>query len=132
MPILERPSESPPALHAIREVRVGMPRERAADYCRFYLDLLGLRAWPRVRQFPGGWGVGPLRRGLFFEHRHDPSIDPSRRRFLLVTSHLEGIQQRLAEAGWLFERLRGFFGDDCILMADPGGHRIEIRQARPI
>lgn len=113
------------------EVRAEMARERTEEFARFYVELLGLSRWPEVAQIPGGWGVGPLRRGLFFHHRHDPIVDPVRRRVSLVTVRLEDVEARLAAAGWPYERQRGVFStEDCLIVADPCGNRVEVRQTR--
>lgn len=123
----------PPELQCVREVRVGMSAERRADALRFYVDLLGLPPWPAEHQMPGGWGGGEPARGLLLQQRHDAPVDPVRRRLLVYVSSLERLEASLLEADWPYQRSHGLIsGDDCIHVADPVGHRIEVRQIRDL
>jgi hypothetical protein len=130
MPILERATAAP-SLSAIREIRAEMACERQPEFERFYVGLLGLAPWPEAEQTPGAWGVGPTRRGLLFQHRHDPRIDPARRRFVLLVPDLNQMAERLRLAEWPHDRLHGLFSsEDCLALSDPCGNRIEVRQSR--
>ena len=133
MPILEKSRTLPSSVHCVREVRVEVPREKLAELRRFYHEVLELLPWPETQQVPGGWGVGPPICGLYLEFRHDPRIDPLRRRFTLVTASLNVIERRLVEHEWPVQRLRGFgIGDPCLLVHDPAGHLIELRQVQAL
>jgi hypothetical protein len=133
MPILERSEEFRSSVECVCEVRVGVPAERLPDVQRFYVALLGLPPWPDRAQLPGGWGAGDLRRGVYFQFRHDPQIEPYRRRFTLIVTSLDAAEKRLAEAGIACWRQHGLnFSDQLILVNDPVGHLIELRQLAAI
>lgn len=120
-------------VQSIREVRVGVPAEQHSDVLTFYSEVLGLDAWPAERQVPGGTGVGPLRRGLLLQFRHDPPVDPLRRRLVLIVRSLDAVADRLRERAWPFARLRGLSAtDEWIDLNDPTGHRLELRQMQPL
>lgn len=120
-----------PFVQCVREVRVGVPLERLAVVQWFYVELLGLRPWPDEAQLPGGWGVGHPQRGVFMQFRHDPEVDSLRRRFTLIVPALDELEVRLTEAKWPFARHRGLSAiDQWLLVADPVGHLIEVRQAQ--
>lgn len=120
-------------VHGIREIRVGVAAERRTAVLAFYSEVLGLAAWPAARQIPGGIGVGPERRGLFFQDRHDPAVDSFRRRLVLVVSSLDAVAERLKEREWSFVRRRGLSAtDEWIMVCDPTGHRLELRQLQPL
>ena len=119
-----------PSVLCVREVRVEVAYERLAEVQRFYTDLLGLRPWPDSQQIPGGWGAGHLQRGLYLQYRHDPTVDPLRHRFTLVVPALKAIIERLEEHDWPFLHYRGLSGiDQWLLITDPVGHLIEVRQS---
>jgi hypothetical protein len=133
VPILTKSAARPSEVLCVCEVRVGIPRERLDDIRRFYMETLRLPPWPDERQIPGGWGAGNPRRGLFLEFQHDPVVDPLRRRFTLVVDDLAALEERLAEQEWACQRIRGFgWSDQCVLMHDPAGHLIEVRQTQPL
>ena len=118
-----------PTVSCIREVRVPIPHERREEIVRFYGELLGLPPWPEVEQIPGGWGAGHPRRGLYFQYRHDPKVDPLRRRFTLTVPSLDELQQRLEEHHWPCLRHRGLgFTSRWMLISDPVRHLIEVRE----
>jgi hypothetical protein len=120
-----------PELHCLIEVRIGVPLERLQQVQQFYIELLGLLPWPESRQVPGGLGLGDPDCGLFLQFRHDPPVDPVRRRFTLLVSALDELATRLAEHNWPFERFHGLgFTERWILVADPVGHLIELRQSQ--
>jgi hypothetical protein len=131
--ILTRDRQQRAAPHSVREIRVPIATERVKHVSGFYAGMLGLRTWPTERQMPGAWGAGDLLRGILFEFRHDPVVDPMRRRFTITVSSLEQLATRLEEAQWPFQWRRGFFwSDQHILLTDPTGHWIEIRQVSPL
>ena len=133
MPILEKGKSPPSLVQCVREVRVGVPLERLDALQRFYTVTLGLDPWPAERQIPGGWGVGDPQCGLFLEFRHDPQVDPVRRRFTLLVGSLSVLEARLAEQQWPCERIRGFgFYDQYLLLHDPAGHLVEVRQTQAL
>jgi hypothetical protein len=67
------------------------------------------------------------------EFRHDPAVDRLRRRFTLSVDGLAALEERLAEHEWPYDRVRGFgWSDKCILLHDPAGHLIEVRESRPL
>jgi hypothetical protein len=126
-PIAEKPAELPEIL-CVEEVRLGIPQELLPQVREFYTDLIGLPPWPRSEQIPGGWGVGNPARGLYLQYRHDPHVDPIRRRFTVLVADLPEIIARLTEREWAFEHYRSFGGiDEWLILADPVGHLIEIR-----
>lgn len=130
MPILERGKPRPTAVECIREVRVGVPRELIDDLLRFYYEILDLPPWPARAQIPGGLGLGDPLAGLYLQFRHDPEIDPVRRRFTLVADSLSELEKRLQTVRHPYQRYRGFgWTDQFILLSDPAGHLIEIRQS---
>lgn len=117
----------------MRELCIGVPFDRLGEVIGFYTEVLGLRPWPRARQIPGGWGAGDARRGVYFQFRHDPVVDPMRRRCVLSVTSLEELGQRLSECPWPFVRRRGLGPyDESILTNDPTGHRLEVRQFQPL
>jgi hypothetical protein len=131
MPILERGKPQPTAVECIREVRAGVPRERLDDVLHFYAEILGMPIWPARWQIPGGAGLGSPIAGLYLQFRHDPEIDPVRRRFTLVADSLDTLEKRLQELEWRYRRYRGFgWSDQYILLRDPAGHLVEVRQSR--
>ena len=133
MPILMRNRFGPAAIHCVREARVGIPIERRVEISVFYRGTLGLRPWPQDQQIPGGWGAGDLRRGVYFQYRHDPHVDPMRRRLVLIVHELDAVEERLRERDWPYARRRGLcYTDQCILVNDPVGHRLELRQLQPL
>jgi hypothetical protein len=120
-------------VQGIREIRVGIAAERSPDVLAFYADVLGLTAWPAACQVPGGTGVGPLRRGLFLQMRHDPPVDPFRRRVVLRVGSLDAVADRLRAREWPYSRPRGLSPtDEWIEVCDPMGHRLELRQVQPL
>ncbi len=97
----------------------------------FYEEILGVPPWPLRWRLPGGFGAGDPQRGIFYEYRHDPTIDPMRRRATVVVPSLDEIAARLEEHEWPFERCRGLgAGDECLVVVDPAGHRLEVRESR--
>ncbi|RMF81883.1 MAG: hypothetical protein D6744_06645 [Planctomycetota bacterium] len=120
-------------MQCIREVRADACRDSLDRVQWFYTNLLGMQTWPPNEQIPGGWGVGPLRRGLWFRFRHDPLVDANRRRFVLHVNSLEQLERRLHENGWAYQRTHGLGATDHYLtLHDPTGHRIEIRASQPL
>lgn len=133
MPILTQGKSQPTGVLCVREVRVGVPGERLDEIRHFYTLLLGLAPWPAYLQMPGGWGVGNPRHGLYLQFRHDPEVDPMRRRFTLRADSLAALEERLLNWQWPYERVRGFgWSDQYILLQDPAGHLIEVRQTQPL
>lgn len=131
MPILTRTRRYAPEVHCVRELRVEIPLERRAEAAHFYCDLLGLTPWPQRDQIPGGWGVGKPPCGVYLQYRHDPEVDPMRRRLTLVVAALDDLGQRLAEHGWAFVRHHGLgLTDEWLLLTDPIGHLLEVRQSQ--
>jgi len=117
-------------VHSIREVRVGIPLERLAELRSFYIELIGLLPWPPAAQVPGGLGLGHPRRGLYLEYRHDPHIDPMRRRCTLIVPSLRELIKRLDPRRHQFTHHHGLTGvDEWLLLTDPVGHILEIREA---
>ncbi|MGD8451714.1 MAG: hypothetical protein PVJ57_07840 [Phycisphaerae bacterium] len=116
-------------VHCVTEVRVPVPHEQREALTHFYAELLSLAPWPAAEQIPGGIGFGDPRCGLYLQYRHDPVIDPMRRRLTLTVTSLDTAARRLEEREWPFARYRGFsFTDQWILVNDPAGHLIELRQ----
>ncbi len=133
MPILTKPADHPATVQCVSELRVGIPRERLADIVRFYAELVGLNPWPAEQQIPGGWGAGEPRRGAYFQFRHDAAIDPMRRRLIVIVPALEVAAARLSERDYPFLHQHGLaYADQCILVSDPVGHLVEIRQSHAI
>jgi hypothetical protein len=133
MPILEKSKPPPATPVCVREVCVGVLPERLDALQRFYADLIGLPPWPEKLQIPGGWGLGSPQAGLLLQFRHDPAVDPVRRRFTLLVDCLAALEERLQEEEWPYERIRGFgWTDQFLLTHDPVGHLIEIRQSQPL
>ena len=126
-PTAEPPAELP-EVHCVREVRLEIPQELLPEVQEFYTDLLGLRPWPAAEQIPGGCGLGNPARGLYLQFRHDPHVDPVRRRLTLLVPDLPQIIARLNERGWPFEHYHGFgAAEEWLVLADPVGHLIEVR-----
>jgi hypothetical protein len=133
MPILREDRSEKSRVDCVREVRVGVAVEHWRDAARFYIDLVGLRPWPVDRLAPGGWGLGDTERGVYLQFRHDPSVEPLRRRATLVVDSLDALAARMLARNWSFERIRGLgTGDDCLLTSDPTGHRLAFRQRRAL
>jgi hypothetical protein len=126
----DRPN--PAVTQCVREARLEIPVEQAERVCRFYLDLIGLAAGVARQHLPGGVLLGPSKKRLLLEFRHDPEVDPVRRRLTFCVVSLESLAARLLGQDWPFSRERGLgCGDERLLLRDPVGHRIEIRQVRP-
>lgn len=129
----EQPETFEAALHAVREVRVGIPSEWADRVTAFYCDVLRLPPWPVYAALPGGIGFGHPRRGLFCEFVHRPFVDDQRARFTIVVSSLENFVKHLDECGIPYETQHGLFlCDDCVWVQDPVGHRILVRQLQSL
>ncbi|MGE0479755.1 MAG: hypothetical protein AB7Q17_04710 [Phycisphaerae bacterium] len=131
MPILQPNRDPLPTLHSIREVRLGFAAERRALVEHFYTRVLGFGLWPPERQIPGGFGAGDARRGILLQLRHDPPTEPMRRRCTLAVPSLDAAEARLKEHEQAYTRTRGFgISDDALVVTDPTGHRLELRQLR--
>lgn len=119
------------SVQCVREIHVPISFHRRARTVRFYVDFLGLKPWPRSVQIPGGIGVGPTRRGLLLRYAHDSTADPMRRRLCFTTPAIARVERVLLDRGWPFDRVRTIgWGGTYLVVNDPEGHRIEIRQAR--
>jgi hypothetical protein len=126
-------AKHPARIQSIRLVHCGMAVERLNTVQAFYGDAIGLRAWPGPDQDPGGWGAGTPRRGIYFAFRHDPTVDPVRRRFTILVPSLDEIEQRLEAMQSPYRRRRGLgYADDVIFTSDPSGHVVELRQERTL
>ncbi len=123
-------SPSPqPMLQALREVRVHIAAEKLEQVRFFYEELLRFMPWPPQHQIPGGWGVGDPTCGLYLQLRHDPKVDPVRRRCTLVVASLDELLERLGEYGWPAELFHGLgVADRWLALADPDGNLLEVRQ----
>lgn len=131
MPILEPRKSVPASVHALREIRVEIPFERRGDIMRFYTEAVGLTPWPAAWQFAGGWGAGHPHCGVLFGFRHEPPQRILTRRFVVCVQSLDDVAERLREREIRFERRRGFGPcDESLLVADPAGHLVELRQQR--
>lgn len=129
MPILTKSESQRPHVQCVREVRVGVPSERLPEVVHFYSRLVGLRPWPQAWQIPGGWGAGDPPRGVYFQFRHGAFVDPLRRRLTLVVASLDELEERLSGEEWPYRRHHSLvWSDQCIVLNDPVGHRVEIRQ----
>lgn len=130
-PVIDAPLNT--RLHAVSEVRMEIADYAVPQTLAFWREVFELLPWPLDRNPPGAVGIGPTRRGLLLTLAHDPRPDPRRRRIVLVVDSLEVLAQRLASGAMSFERTRGVFAtDDAIVVLDPTGNRIEIRQFRSI
>lgn len=115
----------------VHEVRAEVSPAALPHIQHFYGRLLGLAEWPAEAQVPGGWGAGDARRGVYFQFRHDPRVDAMRRRFTLRVARLRDVERRLREAGVPCRRRRGLSpGEDALLVTDPVGHLLEVRESR--
>jgi len=133
MPILTRSKPRPSAIQCVREVRVGTAAEHAREVRRFYCDLLGLAPWPAEQQLPGTLGLGNAQCGLLLYRRHDPAVAPVRRRLTVTVHSLSELRQKLDDDGRPYELLHGLgWTDRCLLVRDPDGHLIEVRQSLPL
>lgn len=118
-------------VHGIREVRIGIGIERQAEVLDFYCEVLGLALWSRRQQVPGGVGLGDVQRGVLLQYRHDPPVDPLRRRLTVIVASLREVCRRLREREWSFTTQRGFgVSDEVVHVSDPVGHRLELRELR--
>ncbi len=133
MPILTKSKPRPATILCVREVRIETAAERMDAARWFYCDLLGLRPWPPALQLPGALGLGNPQCGLLLQLRHDPTIDPVRRRLTVSVHSLTALQRKLDDAGQPHEMLHGLgLSDRCILLHDPNGHLIEVRESLPL
>lgn len=131
MPILTHSDRLPARVHSVREVVLPIAFDRQTETEWFYVEVLGLAPWPAACQIPGGWGAGDLRRGAMFQFRHDPSADPLRRRMTLLVDSISELADRLLANRWPFIRRTGLIGcHQALLLADPTGHQLEIREVR--
>ncbi len=133
MKLLDDTRVSQSIVHALREVRVGIPLERRPQVRDFYTRVIGLPEWPAEQCVPGGWCAGRPRRGIYFVYRHDAEVDAVRRRITILVPSLDMIEQKLREIEWGFQRLRGLsYCEQRILVSDPIGHLVELRQCQPL
>ncbi|MFN0137101.1 MAG: hypothetical protein ACKVS9_13405 [Phycisphaerae bacterium] len=117
-------------VEAVREVRIEIAPERVHEMLRFYETVLGLTRWPERLEPPGCVGIGSTRGGIVFVMRHDPEVDPNRRRLTATVASLEQMGKYLEQQAIAYERSRGFwYADNSIAVFDPLGYRIEIRES---
>ncbi len=118
-------------VQAVREVRVEAPLEKLDAVRDFYLGAIGLRETPPRSQVPGGWRAGSARSGVYFVFCHDVRAEPMRRRLTVEVPDLDDVGERLAEAERPYRLERGWSrGERRILVVDPVGHLVEVRQCR--
>ena len=108
MRILADKHDPPAAVHAVREVRIGIPIERRREVSDFYTEIIGLPQWPARESLPGGWCAGSPRRGVYFAYRHYADVDAMRRRFPLLVPSLGDIGETHHGRHRPFPRSRGF------------------------
>jgi hypothetical protein len=133
MPILTSSKSWRALVQAVREIRLGAPFESEPALRAFYGELLGLRERALKPKIPGGWMVGNSRAHIYFQHRHLPVSDPLRRRLTIAVPSLKLLEKRLKDARWSYRRRHGLnFGDDLLLITDPAGHVVEVRQSQPL
>lgn len=133
MAILSRQPVADATVLATHELRVEAPIERRRELRDFYVRLVGLREWPPEAQIPGGWGAGPPRCGAYFQFRHDARVERLRRRLVICVPSLSAVAERLTAEQRPCLRLRGLGpADRCLLVTDPVGHRVELRQTRSL
>ena len=88
MKLLDDTRVSRSIVHAVHEVRVGIPLERRPQVRDFYTRVIGLPEWPAELCVPGGWCAGRPRRGIYFVYRHDADVDAMRRRITILVPRL--------------------------------------------
>lgn len=119
------------SVSAVRELRIDIPHDLRERVRMFYVQLIGLPEWPPARQIPGGWCAGRPRRGVYFVYRHDVRADPLRRRMTIDVPCLDSVELRLREAAYPHLRERGLgLSDQRILVNDPAGYLVEVRELR--
>jgi hypothetical protein len=132
---MEMPHRFPPGAavaECVREVRISVPPERDGQVAWFYAEIIGLPLRRPDTCAPAGWLAGDLRHSVYFEHRHDPEVDPCRRRLTLRVASLDALARRLTGAGCAFEQRRGLMWDASLEVLDPVGHRVEVFQSRTL
>lgn len=120
-------------LHAIDHIHVDVPGGAADVMQRFYGDLLGLPLLDR-RDAPDvelTFGANRLQMRLVLRER--PAVNANRRRLTLEVASLDEVAKLLRESRIEFHRYRGiWFTESRLLLHDPAGHLIELRQVWPM
>lgn len=123
------PGEPYGIVEAVREVRLCVASEWVEESLRFYRDLLCLPSQPPDRV--GSLRLGDCKGSLILELRHDPSVDPVRRRLSVRITSLAWLRAQLDEKNIPYEFRQGALGlADVVLLHDPLGHLIEVRESR--
>jgi catechol 2,3-dioxygenase-like lactoylglutathione lyase family enzyme len=130
MPIFEEPSDPPPRIHAISDLRIEATPGLEGQLEFFYVDVLGLE---RVEDEPGMvcFETQRMRVRVLLTPEAQPS--PIRRRAVIQVPSLERMRARLEEMGIQYEWYDGLaFTDQRIFVLDPADNRIELKQEWPI
>lgn len=127
--------EKIPRLEVLRDISIQVPRGLEATVRFFYASCLGLLE-------EGAQAVDPSGSVFAFSGQDyrllvelvDFTIDPGvRRRVVLVVRHLDEVEEALKSNGVAYtsERILAATGRR-VLVTDPAGYRLEIRQTWPL
>lgn len=118
---------------ALTETLLPAAWELQPQLLRFYGELIGLPRRPPEEELPGGIAFGRARSGVFLQYRHDPEVEPMRRRLTIMVQSLREVIERLTEHEWPFEAFHGLSESErWLTTADPNGHLLELREQRRV
>lgn len=124
---------TPARVQAVNHVHLDVPPGAAEAMRAFYVDLLGMPLLDR-RDAPDVelcFGANRLQMRLVVRER--PDVRPNRRRLTLAIESLDEQVKSFDEAGVRHKRYRGiWFTESRLLVHDPVGHLLELRQAWPL
>lgn len=112
----------------IHHVQLMMPRERAHEAERFYVELLGLTRIPRPENLPNPGGIWfSLGDQELHLGAQDAEVDPtSRAHVAFEVDDLDSILARLREAGVALNPAPTLDGIRRVHVRDPFGNRLEL------
>lgn len=121
-----------PHIHAVGDVTMECPPGREDGLRRFYGEIIGLREIPDG-EASGGLAFMAHQRQVVVRFRPNAATSPMRRRLVVVVDSLEETGERLREIGVTWRRHFGMgVGDQRLIIIDPGGNRIELKQVWPL
>lgn len=122
-----------PRIHAISDVRIEAPPGREEVLRKLYRDLLGLCEAQPPPELAPALAFEAHGRRLNVRILREAMASPMRRRLLIEVDSLEQAAERLWRSGFSCELMLGMgIGDRRVVLLDPGGNRVELKEVRPL